>query len=483
MTRKIRTSTRTAALATVAAVALAGCAGGGDNGDVEVPIAEDQGANNAGGNEGGGNEGGATGGTVSIDLTLASVGVREVNLDDEREEFVDYCFGGSINDVGDGGAFGLLGFDSKQTMQASSVRLDEDDDRCVVVGYEAGTDVSDFTLGTVQTGAVSARDGEVNVQDSASLGGGGAMRGGVTEAPELVRVTIDSDLDQARYFFDESELSEGNNAAAFGFYTLKGEPQTANEVVSVEDDQVVVQFDEGRLEDAVRFFVESGGVRDQQGSESVLGADSRRTAAPDLVGVTEVSPSEYDFRFDEPVEGENGNGFFLYTGDGQSLTGSTVTRPAPEVARVVFRDAMDISDKIVRAAVGQDAVSSLDTGETGNTIGAALLGDAGGQGPTSGPDLIGVELDAAAGRVIFTFDATLTEDSPSPEGFSLITDSGDTFQAREIVDVVGGEVTGNTVIVLFDESSVEAAELASVSTDAVQDQQGNPNPVATTAVG
>jgi hypothetical protein len=39
------------------------------------------------------------------------------------------------------------------------------------------------------------------------------------------------------------------------------------------------------------------------------------------------------------------------------------------------------------------------------------------------------------------------------------------------------------VIVLFDETTGQAAALASVDTGAVQDQQGNPNPIATVEVG
>jgi hypothetical protein len=490
MNPRLMTTTRGVAFAAAAALTLAACASDEANEDsrsaAEAPIVEeteDSGTETE-------TEAADSGSTdrVSPGLTLAQVSLREVDLDDEREEFTQFCFASPINDVGSAGSFVLAGFDSKNSTQATSAVLDEEDQNCAVVGFEADTDVRSYSLGAVETGAVTARDGEVNVRDSAALSGigeEGEARRGATSAPELQRVTIDSSLDQATYIFDENELSAGSGGGErFGFYPQDGQPRTAEEVVSVEDSRVVVQFEEGVLDDARRFFVQAGAVTDEQGTENNLGASGFRTAAPEVVQVSAISESEYDFRFDEAVEGEQAGRFFLYTADAESLSGTTVTRPSPETVRVTFPDAMDISGSIARAAVADNAVQGLGSGATGSTISTAVIaGGQGDQGLTSGPDLIAADLDADTGRVTFTFDATLTQDSPNAGAFALITDSGDVVEAREIVNVTGGEVTGNTVIVLFDETTGQAAALASVDTGAVQDQQGNPNPIATVEVG
>jgi hypothetical protein len=451
-----RSTTRGAVALTAAALALSACADSGDTGDSDVPFVDaDSGTEQADTERDGQSTVGTDGeGNISTALTLQSASIRTTDTDTDREEFVEYCFAESINDVGDGGSFALVGFDSKQRIEATSAVLNEDDRNCVVVGYEAGTDLISYALATTESGAVESRDGEVNPQDSveiAGLGDEGEARRGATSAPELLGVRVDRDLDQAVFVFDENELREGSgNAGAFGFYTADGRATTGSSVVSVEDSRAVVQFDEGTLNDAIRFFVQEGAVADQQGTESNLASEGRRTAAPDLVSVSARSESEYDFRFDDSVDQEQGQSFFLYTSDGKELTGTTVSRPAPDTVRVVFPEAVEVSDSLVRAAVGEDAVQSLGASSTGNTIGAARIAGGGSdQGATSGPDLISVDADNETGRATFTFDAVLTEDSVSADGFSLITASGDIVTARELVEVTGGEVTGNTVIVLF----------------------------------
>jgi hypothetical protein len=486
--RHLPTSTRLAVTTTAAALALAACADAEDPGDAAVPFGNDATISDDATSSSDVGSDAASSGDLAPELTLASASVRDVNLDDDREEFTEYCFASPINEVGAASAFALVGFDAAQRVQATSAVLDEDDSNCVIVGYEARTDITSYTLATVDSGGVQARDGESNVQDSvevAGLGDAGEARRGATSAPELLRVGIDNDVDQAVYVFDENELREGSSAAdAFGFYTRDGRAVTGASLVSIEDDRAVVEFDEGQLGDAARFFVRGGAVSDQQGVENILAADGGSTAAPDLVSVSATSESEYDFTFDESVEETQGSQFFLYTSEGNELTGSTVSRPSPETVRVVFSDAMEISSSIVRAAVGDGAVKGLGASATGSTIGAARVGGReADQGITSGPDLVSASIETDTGRATFTFDDVLTEDSVSADGFTLVTESGEEVTAREIVEVTGGEVTGETVIVLFDETNAQAARLATVDSGAVKDQQGSGNPLATVSVG
>jgi hypothetical protein len=503
MTLRKSVCRKSVVLAAAAALALSGCASGDD--EVDTPFAEDQNQelneeqelsednqlepDDEAGEDDGSAVDDEPNASVDPGVTLTSVSIRDIDVDDERQEFTEFCFGGTVNRVGDESGFALLGVDPTERVQAETAVLDEDDANCVVAGFPAGTDLAGFSVGTVDYGVVQTRENELNVQDSAAIAGGSAEaegRRGATNAPELLRVSIDPSLEQARFVFDEElgEQAANANAQAFGFYTSDGTARTAQAVASAEDRDVVVTFEGTQLEDAARFFVLPGAVTDRQGTQNNLGAIGSRTAAPDLVDVSRNSPSQYDFRFDEPVNApEQANRFFLYTTDAEALTGETVTRPGPNTVRVVFRPAMEI-DNIVRGAVAPNAVTGLNGGlGSASTIGAARLAGGGGdQGATAGPDLVDVVLEPDTGRATFVFDETLEEQSPNPRGFSLITSSGDVRRANEIVNVIGGEVTGNSVVVLFDEAAAQAAALASVSTGAVQDLQGNPNPVDTTGI-
>lgn len=497
MTSRHRNSKRAAILATTAALALAGCSSTDEpvaapDADVEVPVeapAEvpftDENAEELDG---------APVDSVDPELQLLSVSPRvalglDDELDDARGQFVDYCFAGDISEIQQPEGFALLGFDTEQRVAATGAELNDDRRNCVVTSYPAGVDVTSYSLGTVRNSVVVARDGEVNIKDAEAITGRGAgganeLRAGLTTAPELVRVEIDPTLDQARFVFDENNLAAGTaGAQAFGYYTLDGTARAATEVLSLDEDSAVVSFSEAQLEDAVRFFTLPGAVVDRQSVPSNLGAFGARTTAPDLVSVIRESPAQYDFTFDEPVTGETGNQFFLYTGDADRLVGGAVTRPDATTVRVAFDAAGDL-DTIVRAAVAPQAVSALDADGITNSIGAESVrgGGTGNQGATSGPDLVDVRLEAGTGRATFVFDETLIDDSPVMERFSLVTEGGQISEAKEIVDVIGGDVTGNAVVVLFDEADAQAAALATVGTGAVLDQQGNRSPVMTAEV-
>lgn len=429
---------------------------------------------------------------IGIDLMLDAVRVQEVNLDDEREEFVEFCFRSSIQQItGAQSGFQLAGLKPSNRIAATQTRLVEGDDRCVLASFPAGTDVTSYTIGVVGNSVVEDRSGEVNIMDSLPLAGGGDTRGvGGTSAPELLRVSIDRTLDQVRYVFDEDELSsQGAQASGFGYYTADGTRVTAQSIESVEDDVVIAGFGEGgsdQVDEAVRYFVQAGAVRDSQGTANTLGAAGGATEVPDLVSVKRAggNGSQYDFRFDEAVQREDASKFLLYTSDAQRLAASSVSRPSPEIVRATFSQAMDFPEKLARAAVDAQAVVSLNASTSGNTIGAAALPRGAGSGPTSGPDLVEVNVDAQTGEATFVFDATLEESGVEAASFFLVTDSGRVSAARDVVNVGGGGgVTGNQVVLLFDEPVAGAAVLGSVNDGAVADQTGERNPAVTTGLG
>ncbi len=215
-------------------------------------------------------------GNISLRLMLTSVQVRDFDLDDGRQEFVEYCFGAPINEVTGSSMFGLQGFDVANFAVAEQAELVEDDPNCVLASFASGTDVGSYTIGVVGNGVVQDRSNEVNVADSRTVTGGKEVRGsGGTSGPDLLRVGIDTTLDQVEYVFDENEL-RGNAVSpdAFGYYTPNGERQVASRIVSVEDSVVVAEFEGAgsQVDEAARFFAAGGAVQDQQGTKSTFGA-------------------------------------------------------------------------------------------------------------------------------------------------------------------------------------------------------------------
>jgi hypothetical protein len=426
-------------------------------------------------------DGGADG--LSLDMALASAQVREVNLDDDEEEFVTYCFVDEIQEILVPSGFLLQGFDPAQKAAATSVRLFEDRTECVLAGFEAGTDVTAYTIGVVQNAVVANAGREENIQDAAVLGGSatGAMLG-ATSAADLVSVSREEVVDRVAFTFDE-ELDEDQQADAsrFAFYSTDGEVHVAAEIVSIEGTTVEVGFGEAgveELDDATRFAVLDGAVMDRQGQPSVLGAVGGQTAVPDLVSATDVSGAQWDFTFDEPVKDAQAANFILYAANATPYVATDARVTDPGTVRATFDEVEDFADQITRAAAGPEAVFSNDATGDSNTVGVEPVGESRAEGGlTAGPDLRGATLDAAAGQATFVFDEPLEEDlEADPTAFFVVTDTG-AEPAPEFV-----QVTDTRVVLLFDESALEAAAGVSVNEGAVVDEQGNRNPADTLVV-
>lgn len=473
------------AIAAVPLLVLTACSGGGS--DEKAAAAQPLQAPAEPAASSSASEGGVSpADAIKLELQLASVRAAAVNLDDKREEFVEFCFGASVQKVTDQKGFRLAGLKPSNAVASSSAQLVETNDRCVLAAFPPNTDVGSYTIGVVGNLVVEDRSGEVNLQDSLPLVGGADTRGvGGTSAPELVTASVDRTLDQIRYVFDERQLDEASaQAASFGYYTKDGRAVSASSIESVDNDSVIVSFGKGggqQVEEAVRFLVQQGAVKDSQGMSSTPGAFGSATSVPDLVTAKRsgTAGSQFDFRFDDAVQGEKADKFLLFTTDGGPLAASSVSRPSPEIVRATFSSAADFQGKIARAAVVGGAVVSLTAQGSDSTIGAASLSrSANGSGPTSGPDLTDVTLDATTGQVSFIFDSTLKEVGLKASDFFLVSDSGTVTAARDIVDVTGSSdgVTGNQVVVLFDQDQAKAAVVASVNERAVADQSGEGNP-------
>lgn len=423
--------------------------------------------------------------SVALELSLEGVTVQEVDLDDDEDEFVLYCFGDDVQEVSDETGFVLQGFDANNQVASTSAQLFEQDTSCVLAGFEAGTDLGAYTIGVARNSAVTDVSTEVNIQDSAPLEGSAENVGVSTSAPELLEATTDETLNQVSFQFDE-ELNEETepDAASFGFYTAEGTLTTGSEVVTVEGRMAEISFDESAgdmAEEAVRFFVLPGAIQDRQEQENIYGSLGEATSVPDLVRVTraEGTTAQFDFEFDDDVSDQDPARFLVYTEDAEAFEGTAFSTTGPTTVRVTVPEVEDFSNQVVKGAVAQDAATSNDSETLSNSVGALPIeGVVPRAGATTGPDLLSTELEVEAAQVTFTFDEVLDDDEGEAsirlESFFIVTESGDVAAARDFV-----EVTGNRVVVLFDESDAEAAAAFSVSAEAAVDMQGVPNPTAT----
>jgi hypothetical protein len=86
-----------------------------------------------------------------------------------------------------------------------------------------------------------------------------------------------------------------------------------------------------------------------------------------------------------------------------------------------------------------------------------------------------VSLDEAVGQVQFVFDKPVDEDiAYDPANFMIMTPAGDLVRAASMV-----EVTGNTILMNFDQNIVHAAKGVVVNDGAVQDFQARKSPART----
>ncbi|MFB6374435.1 MAG: hypothetical protein ABEN55_15240 [Bradymonadaceae bacterium] len=303
----------------------------------------------------------------------------------------------------------------------------------------------------------------------------------------------------------------------FGFYTSSGEMVTADSIISAKQNRVEVKFkqagmdgeqegdaageeqaEEGPgLEEAARWFAQQGAVTDRQGEKSVLSGMGEMTDVPDLASVRQQNGSQWIYEFDEKVQNANAENFALYTDGGQMVEGNAASiGENDQQAQVTFPRAQDFDEAITRAAVAHQAVEAKGKESMSNTIGGSPIEDVA-QGLSSGPDLVDTKVDESGSQINFVFDETLTqqvggqpggggEGQKQDEGsrqFYIITEAGKLEPARQVVTAEGGEVTGDTMVVMFEEEAVKSAESVAVTTGAVRDQVGNPNPPYAMGIG
>jgi hypothetical protein len=412
---------------------------------------------------------------VAADLTLESARIESLNLNDTDQEYAVYHFGRVVHQITDARAFLIKGFNVDTQAAAADARLVQGDPTSVLVGFAPGTDLTRYTLGSVNTGAVQDEAGEANLPGSVPLQGSTvAASQNLTDGPDLTSVRAIHSLERAVYTYDEQiNERDGVVASSFGYYTADGKSVPASSLITADDNSVTVAFDR-QTEDGVLFWARQGAAKNLRGIESSPGSIGTGTSAPDLVSVSNViGQSQWDYTFDAPVSTVAIDKFVVYAADGKAYRATGFARPSAEVVRIAIPE---ISDKMALAAADEGAVKTSDRSEVASTLGSRHIGStSAASGVSAGPWLTSVSMDDAVGQVRFVFDKPLNDDlTYAAENFMIMTPAGDLVRAQSMVEVID-----NTILMNFDKNIVSAARGVVINDEAVADFQGQMSPART----
>ena len=414
---------------------------------------------------------------VAADLTLESARIESVNLNDTDQEYAVYHFGRTVHEISDPQGFTLKGFNVDTKASAADARLVNGDPTSILVGFAPGTDLSRYTLASVNTGAVQDEANEANLPGSVPLEGSTvAGSQNMTDGPDLTSVRAINSLDRVVYTYDEQiDEQAGNDAARFGYSTADGLNVPARSIITAEENSITVAFDR-QTEDGVLFWAKSAAAKNLRGIDSSPGSIGTSTTAPDLVSVSNViGQSQYDYTFDAPVTNVDLAKFVVYAADGTAYAAKGFARPSAEVVRIAIPETHKFSANMALASADEGAVKTSDRSEVPSTLGSRHIGSAAANGISAGPYLTSVEMDDAVGQVRFVFDKPVDDNlTYDAKNFMIMTPAGDLVRATSMV-----EVTGNTILMNFDKNIVRAARGVVVNDDAAQDFQGQKSPART----
>lgn len=405
---------------------------------------------------------------------LVSVQTREEGSTTPKR--VSYCFDENVKPDGapafTGSDFELYGYDADSFEDANSAVLDVDHPNCVIATFPDNTDIKHYTAGGVDQGAVRNISSNKENLDNAQPNGTSIEQvgGGLTDAPDVIQVTVDASFNQLVYVFDRNVEPGSWITPFFLYYDAAGNRVFANAVAQDSSNRNIlrVQFPDFGGALSVRDAVRAGFERDAVAAENDTGETSVRqtvavvgqdgfTARPDLVNAKIVPNGDcnaVDYSFDQPVQINDIGAFELYSGDEDEFNGDSaqVLVSKPNTVRVWFTS---IHDSELCSDAGETAVASVDdfffgpndaavlgtNGLLRNGVQSVPLGNVRNvKGFTSAPDATLVTFDTDEGSATVTFDQDV-QDAFSG-GFDVVDRFGNVyvFQPQDVVLIDGNRV-------------------------------------------
>jgi hypothetical protein len=445
--------------------------------------------------------------TDSPDLRTVSVDPGN-DLTDGLGERARYCFDSNIATVGAGWA--LMSYDARRYWSGTAARA-TDDEKCAVVTFPAGSDIAQATVGQVAAGAVADVGAHKNIVASEPVtGSAAAPAAGATTGPDLVRVDIDTSQAnnaRAKYVFDENlnpdptrpDGPDADDPAApesayqaqdFGYVAADGQPvfHAVGNAPAPSGNSITINFGAAPLDQAVRFVTQPNAVEDRPqtakignlnlttaSSPGVFVKNPQTGGRPDLVKAESAGANAYKLTYSTGVASPVAGKFQAVADDGGvSATAASVgTGGTQDSVLVQFPDSEALTKdpgSVVRIISADGAVTnSTDATKPSIYSQAATQTPNNAPGYTNGPDLLGVGVDPATQRTVFTYDEPVATGS----------DAGNYLGFRSDATSAGGTgavaTTGNTVTVSFG-AAITGLIAYGQAYGAVSDPVGRPSP-------
>ncbi len=430
----------------------------------------------------GGNGNGNRPVTSGPDLqSVAIVGSYEPGDGQTRQ--VKYCFDASIGGVPGPGGFVVQTYDSTRRMisTAAAPSGGAGNDNCVTASFAASADLTQGTIGTVNGGAATDRNGKGNIPGSEKLDGSGVTpAAGQTSSPDLLNASInatDPNHVKITYNFDQIISRAGASVANFGYEKANGDvvfgrpasngpdgaPGGGDDVPAsaVVDGggskSIIIDFlDDAAAPSAGGFETKAGAVSGAAQSDPAGGAPSTpgisRTGGPSRPKLTEAAPAgarQFTLTFDKNVTVAGNGDFYAILDNGVAVpvaANGVGTGGAPNKLLVTFAGAVgDDSSHTVRILADAGATRDAGDGTTPSLPSQVNVSTAPAlPGLTNGPDLLRVGLDPSTYQATFTFDDRVPDAPPAAAAFKAYAADGSQINADAALSS-----SGNAIVVRF----------------------------------
>jgi hypothetical protein len=432
---------------------------------------------------------------------LTGVQVIASDLNDVLPEQARVCFDQNLSTVvagPAGGYFALQTYDARRTMNPTTASRDTTNEKCAVLSFAPGTDITQATVGEVVPGAVTDLQSRTNtIADEPTTGSLATKFAGATTGPDLTAVAVNAANAASKlvsFGFDESinpTPAPAYQAANFGFYDATDNQVAAPAgAVSISGKTATVNFGATPgVETATRFFINAGAVEDRPqtnalgalplttpSSPDVLNKGAVSTSKPEMVTATPIGAQDFKVDFNVAVNftPASAGGFIAITDDGSAPAAATAIGSGGAANSVIVTFPASVANDpggIVRIFLAPGSVTAVG-GTLPNVAGQAPTSTPNSvPGFTNGPDLLAVGVDPATSRVLFKYDENV--ESTTPPAASAF--QGAAVDGTAINAIGGVVVSANTVTALFP-PSVASAVLFANPFNTVPDKTGRPNP-------
>jgi len=378
---------------------------------------------------------------------------------------VELCFSQPVTSTTYTGKVQLGGYRSGNILVASAVGPESASPNCIQAAFPSTSasvtapDLTQYTVATVLANANNPLGDSATLNGSTTHNGTSSAAGGLTIAPDLSGVVVNTAGNSIQYTEDQAIGAFG--AGNFTFTDVNGNVCTAARNAVANGNVVTVSFNgdtctgglipvgsetvssavqAGQTQNAVTAAndITAGNTADTVAVPNA--ANGGKTTRPDLTSATlQPGLGAIDFTFDSNVTlttlGLTGGNFFadLSTGDavqGTSATLLAVSLPGTATVRVVFPNLTAYDEYVVKGSVTAGAV--LGVGITNgvnlglNVPGSAPAGDNAGafaRGFTTGPDAYAAVFNRTSGVASVSLDQRARTSIPG--NISLLGANGD----------------------------------------------------------